>query len=402
MIRLMRDVVRYYSSIDETPTGTARTAYLRRFADKEGREYLSRFYPDYAKLAPAEAANLLIDHAKASPRSIAAVYLMLRPKANAAQLRRYINVRLDEAITDADAEKLLKEYGPGRFDLTDTAYIAGVHPLELWLANYVQTAPMAPRSQVMTASTALRQDVYQWLFKTRHRGAQDARIRTLREEDAFKRVLEEWRGQGYPFSQIIPSLATALGSSGDRPDALAKLMGIILNDGIDLPIATVEGLTFASGTPFETGLKYAPQRRPVRVFAPEVAAVLKSTLLGVVDEGTAVRIHNAILDPENHPVPIGGKTGTGDNRYKTFGDNGEVLDSRSVDRTATFAFFIGENLFGTITAYVPGPYSEHYSFTSSLVVQLLKTLSPEVQKLMRDTPPTVVAVGKELKAASAR
>lgn len=275
-----------------------------------------------------------------------------------------------------------------------------MHPLDLWLANYVQTAPLATRTQVMDASTPVRQDVYQWLFKTRHRNAQDTRIRTLREEDAFKRVLEEWRGQGYPFTRIIPSLATALGSSGDRPDALARLMGIILNEGVDLPVTTVERMTFASNTPFETQLEYQPQRRPVRVFAPEVAAVLKDTLLGVVEEGTAVRIHNAIMDPQNHPVAIGGKTGTGNNRFKTFGDNGEVLDSRSVDRTATFAFFIGDKLFGTITAYVPGPHSENYTFTSSVVVQLLKTLSPELQKLMRDTPPTVIAVGKELKAAS--
>jgi len=79
-----------------------------------------------------------------------------------------------------------------------------------------------------------------------------------------------------------------------------------------------------------------------------------------------------------------------------------VLDSRSVDRTATFAFFIGDKLFGTITAYVPGPYSEQYTFTSSLVVQLLKSLSPEVQKLMRETPPAMIAVGAELKSASVR
>jgi len=406
MVRLMRDVVRYYSSVDETPTGTAadteRTAYLRRFADKEGREFLSRFYAEYAGLAPATAANLLMDHAKSNPRSIAAAYLMLRPKANAAQLGRYINARLENPVSDADAEKLLRDYGPGKFDLTDTAYIAGVHPLELWLANHLQTAPGATRTAVMEASAPVRQDVYQWLFKTRHRSAQDMRIRTLREEDAFKRVLEEWRGQGYPFTRIVPSLATALGSSGDRPDALARLMGIILNEGVDLPVATVERLTFASATPYETQMKYEPRRRPVRVFAPEVAAMLKETLLGVVEEGTAVRIHNAIMDPMQHPVAIGGKTGTGDNRFKTFGDNGTVLDSRSVDRTATFAFFIGDKLFGTITAYVPGPYSEQYTFTSSLVVQLLKSLSPEVQKLMRETPPAMIAVGAELKSASVR
>ena len=33
---------------------------------------------------------------------------------------------------------------------------------------------------------------------------------------------------GYPFASLTPSLATAIGSSGDRPAALAELMGIIL------------------------------------------------------------------------------------------------------------------------------------------------------------------------------
>ena len=47
---------------------------------------------------------------------------------------------------------------------------------------------------------------------------------------------------GYPFSHLVPSLGTVLGASGDRPDALADLMGIILNDGLKLPTGSIDQL----------------------------------------------------------------------------------------------------------------------------------------------------------------
>ena len=399
MVRLMRDIVRYYAVADE-PAGEAgaaeeREQYLHRFADKEGREYLNRFYGEYHGLNSAQVLDQLARRAKPAPHSLAVAYLSVLPQASATELKTFLNAHLQQPVDDGAVAKLQAAYGPGHYSLTDSAYIAGVHPLELWLAAYLQQTPNAPRGGMLTASTTQRQDVYQWLFKTTHRIRQDERIKVLREEDAFKRILEEWRGQGYPFTQIIPSYATALGSSGDRPDALARLMGIIINDGVDVPIATIESLQFGARTPYETDLKYAPQRRPVRVFAPEVAATLRTALLGVVEEGTAVRIRNVFTDARHAPLPVGGKTGTGDNRFKTFDSNGDVIDSRSVDRTATFAFFIGDRFFGTVTAYVPGPESDKYSFTSSIVVQLLKSLSPDVQKLMRETPPSVIALGQQ-------
>jgi hypothetical protein len=75
---------------------------------------------------------------------------------------------------------------------------------------------------------------------------------------------------------------------------------------------------------------------------------------------------------------VGGKTGTGDNRFGVYGPGGKLLESRAVNRTATFAFFLGERHFGVITAYVPGPLSDKYSFTSALPVQILKTMAPDL------------------------
>ncbi|HEY6579007.1 MAG TPA: hypothetical protein VIY09_06770, partial [Rhizomicrobium sp.] len=76
-----------------------------------------------------------------------------------------------------------------------------------------------------------------------------------------------------------------------------------------------------------------------------------------------------------------GKTGTGDNRFDTFGPGRSLIESRVIDRTATFVFYLGDRFFGTITAYVPGQQAARFHFTSALAVQLLKALSPEIQPL---------------------
>src|SRR4051812_47189871 len=79
-------------------------------------------------------------------------------------------------------------------------------------------------------------------------------------------------------------------------------------------------------------------------------------------------------------MPVGGKTGTGDNRLNTFASGGSVTSSRSVDRTATFAFFLGDRFYGTVTAYVAGQQAGHYDFTSALAVQVLRVLEPALMQ----------------------
>ncbi len=94
-----------------------------------------------------------------------------------------------------------------------------------------------PSSDTVKASQFERQEVYSWLFKSRHQSARDSRIRTMLEIEAFLDIHQRWQAVGYPFDHLVPSLATAIGSSGDRPAALAELMGIILNDGVRPPSA---------------------------------------------------------------------------------------------------------------------------------------------------------------------
>ena len=246
---------------------------------------------------------------------------------------------------------------------------------------YLQDHPGASRSTVMEASEAARQEVYGWLCKSRNMHKQNSRIRILLEQDAFDRILEDWRRQGYPFGHLVPSYGTAIGSSGDRPDALADLMGLILNDGVRLPNVDLQRLHFATDTPYETDMTLSPEQQ--RVLAPEVARAARQALMGVVVEGTAARLQGAYRSPDGSLLAVGGKTGTGDNRPDRFGRGGRLISQRVVDRTATFVFFLGDRFFGTITAYVPGAIAGSYHFTSALAVQLLKALEPQLDPLLK-------------------
>jgi hypothetical protein len=86
-----------------------------------------------------------------------------------------------------------------------------------------------------------------------------------------------------------------------------------------------------------------------------------------------------------------GKTGTGDQRFNVFARGARLIESRKVNRTATFVFVIGDRFFGTLTAYVHEPYAARYDFTSALSVQLLKSLAPALQPLLDDDSAAIVS-----------
>jgi membrane peptidoglycan carboxypeptidase len=254
-----------------------------------------------------------------------------------------------------------------------------MHPLELWLMEWLRENPEGGFEEAWDASGEARDVAYAWLFQTRNRGAQDRRLRTLLERDAFGRIHREWRTLGYPFETIAPTVATAIGSSGDRPSALAELMGIIAADGMRLPSVRVTELRFASATPWETVLEPAAESAE-RVLRPEVARALRGALVDVVANGTARRANGA------YGLPLGGKTGTGDHQKKRVDRWANVIDSEHVSRSATFVFFAGDRFHGVITAHVAGPESAEYAFTSSLPVQVLKDLASVLEPVFRSPP----------------
>ena len=193
------------------------------------------------------------------------------------------------------------------------------------------------------------------------------------EVEAFLDIHQRWARLGYPFDHLVPSLATALGSSGDRPAALAELMGIIQNGGIRAPTLRIEHLSFAKGTPSPPSLSRRTPRGTgdaCRGGQRLAQCTLKGGGRGRRGASPGLRLAGWYC-----PGP-GGKTGTGDNRIETVGRYGNVTSSLARNRTATFVFYIGDDHFGTLTAYVPGSQSDKFRFTSALPVQVLKGDGP--------------------------
>jgi len=389
-VRLLRDIVRY--TIYQSPNNSAallkddkdprRLEYLTRFADREGTVYLRRFWNKYRDKGSDERFATFLEGLRITSVRLAAVHRYLLPQSDRATfdsfLREHLSKKAQASLTEKRLDSLYNRYGPGAFDLPDQGYIARVHPLDLWLLGYLIQHPSASYEEVLEASRDERLAVYEWLFKSRHRSARDNRIRTMVEVEAFVEIHQRWQKLGYPFSHLVPSLATALGSSGDRPAALAELIGIILNDGMRLPVVRLNSMKFAEGTPYETHLGLAEDRAE-RVLAPEVAAALRGALAQVVENGTARRLHGIFQQADGTALSVGGKTGTGDNRILKVTRGGYVISSQALNRTATFVFYLGPNHFGTLTAFVPGRAAEKFQFTSALPVQVLKGMAPILQ-----------------------
>ena len=191
---------------------------------------------------------MLAGRVSATPRKLAAVYMTLHPHARLAELYKFLAAHLPQTqFTEEQLWDLYLTYSPDRMSLSDRGYVAGVHPMELWLVRYLQDHPGASwddgdgRQRDGAAgglcagcSRATRQ-------------AQNTRIRIILEQDAFDRLYDNWRAVGFPFGHLVPSLGTAIGSSGDRPAALAELMGIIFNGGMRLPTAAIEQAAFRRG-----------------------------------------------------------------------------------------------------------------------------------------------------------
>ncbi|MGX0954991.1 membrane peptidoglycan carboxypeptidase [Pseudomonas viridiflava] len=395
-IRLMRDVVRY--STYQAPSNSAallkdddnprRQEYLSQFADREGTVFLLRFWKRYKDKTTQERLDTFLDGIHPTAIRLAAVHRYLLPGADRTTFNAFVRAHLEDPratskLTEKRLADLYDSYGPGAYDLPDQGYVARVHPLDLWLVGYLLKHPDAQFKDAVAASRFERQEVYGWLFKSRHKGARDSRIRTMMEVEAFLDIEQRWQRVGYPFDHLVPSLATAIGSSGDRPAALAELIGIIQNDGIRLPAVRIDSLHFAADTPYETELTINPELGE-RVLPSEVAAAMREALSQVVDGGTAKRVQGTFKMQDGSVLAMGGKTGTGDNRIESIGAGGRVLSSRAVNRTATFVFYIGDNHFGTLTAFVPGRAAEGFRFTSALPVQVLKGMAPILTPYLED------------------
>ena len=401
-IRMMRDLTYHHlykpegiARWLENPDDLKRAEYLSRFADREGLVYLRRFYARYKGKSTDDNLEVLTQKVYPKPSRLTMLYEAIYPERDRAALEKYLKEHIPiQVLVSENIDNLFYKYTSDNFDLQDQGYITKVHPLELWMVKYLSQHPDATREEVIEASAEERQNVYQWLFKHSHSFAQQRRIMTLLEDDAFKQIHAAWERVGYPFASLTPSYATSIGASGDRPAALADLIGIISNNGVKLPSVRFANFHYAKATPYETILDKTIENGQ-QILSPEVARAARSALIGVVASGTAVAMNGIYKDANGKWIEVGGKTGTGDHRKEKHGTNGQLLESKFISRAATFTFFLGDKFFGVITAYVAGDNAGSYHFTSSLPVHILRflepTLSPMLNQVSAEPIKSVVA-----------
>jgi hypothetical protein len=386
-IRIMRDIVHYYvyrlpGSVYLLRGHPAEMTWDRddRMADDEGRALIEQFYQKYVDADSGPVLEAL--RRGRSVTQLAWAYRSVTPEAGFVEFGDFLRSPVQTtALSDARVAELYDGSDPLGLSLSDRGRLAGMHPLELWVVAYLYRHPGALLQDVLDASASVRQELHDERTPHARPATPDRRIGSIPEGEAFREIHRAWARLGYPFESLMPSYATAIGSSADRPDDLTELVGILLNDGIHYPVQRVEELHYAAGTPYETVLRRSPPRGE-RVLSSEIAAVVRDAMVAGVTRGTARRAFGAVRAADGSPLVIGAKTGTGNNRFRVVGRDGLVSEDRAIDRTATVVFFIGDRFYGTITAFVSGAAADRYDFTSSLPLQILKMLGPTLEGLM--------------------
>jgi cell division protein FtsI/penicillin-binding protein 2 len=382
-IRLMRDIVNYHiagnpnaAAVSRDGTGGPWKEYLNSFIQFESGVLLWNFYRQLKKIPAADLADSLACDAGLQPSRLAAIYCAVAPRPSLAGMKDFFE---RHGPIDTLSELPHRVFTQCQsFSWADRGYVAKIHPLKLWAASRLAENPGLRFGELKAQSLPYLHDMYRWIFSPRRIAFQKSRIKIMLEMEAFNAILHSWRRQGYPFAEMTPSLASAIGASADRPFALAQLAGIIQNDGRQCPEKHIERIHFGAGTPYETVLRI-PDSVPCRqVISPEVAGVARSCMFEVTRKGTAVHARTML----DSTMAVGGKTGTGDHRVRYFNRHGRQTGEKVVERTATFVFIIGKRYFGVVTAAVLGEGAKDYGFTSSLPVRIFTLITPKIEPLL--------------------
>lgn len=391
-VRIMNDIVQYSMEqvwpnsrkMQVNDKDPRRKMVLDQFIERESRDYLLRFWKKYHSMSDGQRWQSIVKKKRPRLVRLSILHRLFFPEKDLATFLAFLREQLPQSkMSDKKLTKFYEKYGPGKYNYQDMGYLTGDHPLELWLLQYLRKKDNVSFKDAFVRSRGVREDVYGWLMRTRAKKSRNNRVKVEMERDAFAEIHRRWKKLGYPFDYLVPSLGSALGSSGDRPAALAELMGIITNDGKRLPTHRFTRVEFGKGTPYETIME--PHETGFeQVLHPEIAGIVKNTLAKVVSNGTGKRLYRSLQYKNGEYAEIGGKTGTGDNRIVFTTSSGVRKSSRALNRTATFVFFLGDNHFGTLTAFVRGSSAGKFTFTSALPLQVLKgmlpILQPELQK----------------------
>jgi membrane peptidoglycan carboxypeptidase len=383
-IRLMRDMVRYHKArlpydtneILNNLDSPKRREMLEKMVEEEEMSNLKVYYRNYRNLIQKEIINRFLSKNAASERYLTILFYAWGFDRTEEELTKWLT-RWKGKTSEEEVKKMMSAYGNPGLNLADYAFLLRRHPLQLWCAGELMHSPKMSWQELYARSYEVRKISSSWLFKKSNRNAQNIRLRIHFEKEAFARMTPYWQKLGFPFDTLVPSYATSIGSSSDRPAALAKLMGIIVNDGMLFPDVAITQLRMGEGTPYYTDIAL-PLHKGYRVMAEPVARTLRSVINQVVERGTAVRLNGVFQLADGTPVEAGGKTGSGDNRVNRYNRYGHMISSKAVNRTATFVFYVDKRFFGVITAFVSGRKSGNYTFTSALPVSILKIIAPAI------------------------
>jgi membrane peptidoglycan carboxypeptidase len=405
-VRLMEDIVEHtvYAGMD---TDTAlledinhkdRDDYLNRFVQYEGNVFLSRYKKELTNDRARSPEHILIENIQKkrtlTPDHLAIIHTTLYPDKTHTNFQHFVEDLREKDLVNFDEinnyEALHSKYSSERFDLNDRGYVTGLNPMSLWVAQRLIHNPDEPWSTTRLAATDIIKDSYGWLLNTdantpkkeeRILKKQNRRILVMLEKDAFEIIHSSWKKQGFPFNAMVPSLASALGSSADTPSASSELIGIIINNGKRTPITSFSEIRLAEDTPYEQHFEQQKSSSE-QVIAPEVAAIALKTIQGVVEHGTARGAYNSVKLSDGRVLTVGGKTGTGDNEKRVRNNETGKLETVKKDRTAIFIFSIGEHHFGAITASVLNEKADDHGFTSSMATAVFRRVAPLLTEVL--------------------
>ena len=394
-IRLMRDLVRYHSArlpydakaLVSDSNYPLRHEFLVESMHHEIKLFLAKYSRKYKGLHEKEIVSRLLNKRVKSPNHLAMLFFAWYPEADQYDFTKWLE-SYSSGLDSKRISRLVAKYNRPEYSLDDYAYLLRKQPMEIWAAGRIAKDPELALSELFEDGIPIAEESYSWLLRSkRNSGAQKRHLRIKVERDAFARMSEYWKRLGYPFEQLIPSYATAIGSSSDRPAALAELMSILVNQGVRQPEVIIKRMVMGKNTPYHTDFRRV-ELPGERVLAPIVTQKVRDLLALVVERGTARRVSGAYKYSDGAPITVGGKTGSGDNRVKKFGRGGQLISSTAVNRTATFVFYLGDRFFGVLTAFVDGKEAGDFSFTSSLPVAMLKKLAPLINPNLKRSAET--------------
>ncbi len=371
-VRLLKDILSYYdvqSGVDRRVLAdpgrrpAPRNPYLQRFADADGRHFLPPLLQGFSGARPAADPG-----ADGAPRAAITQAAGDRlpvdvPEARLARLPELPCWRICR-MPELTNDEIWHWLHPPRHALSPVAQgsrLCRRYPSARTMAGDLSAKSIPARrgTQALEASTDVRQQVYSWLFKGNMLQAGRAHQDPARRAGQLSgRVLDNWRALGYPFGHLVPSLGTRAGclrrpagcarrADGHHPQRRCSSCPASRSSRLPLPRYAVRN---DAGAQRRSGARHGPRRGGADP-APRM-------LTGVVDDGTASRLHGAYLTADGSALPVGGKTAPGTTVSTGSRLAAGLSASRAIEpHPRPSIFFLGDRYFGTVTAYVPGPES---------------------------------------------